>query len=300
MRLSDHPGVARQEMNRAKQKMNRLSRYRPAALTPPRIYLGYIPKGYRGTKRTVEHVKALIRAGAKDFYVRQKAIDIILERGVKAKDYLGEIEALFQWVQQNVRYTKDPFRVEVLHSARRMLELGAGDCDDMTILLGALLEAIGHPVRLVVIGPDPRRPRFFTHIYLEARHKGRWIPLDATMPYPLGWRPETPVREVISLEEKAGAVQVDLQKGRGLYRAFSRRRPSRILTIRTGRTMPGIVVELGRLRGLIYRAEKGWPGRPRTYIHVMEDPPRLVSNVEGTQLYIVGGNYRVTPRGIEG
>jgi hypothetical protein len=27
---------------------------------------------------------------------------------------LGEIKALFEWVQHHVRYTKDPFRVEVL------------------------------------------------------------------------------------------------------------------------------------------------------------------------------------------
>jgi hypothetical protein len=55
---------------------------------------------------------------------------------------LGEIKALFEWVQRNVRYTKDTFRIEVLHSAKRMLKLRAGDCDDMAILLGAMLEAI--------------------------------------------------------------------------------------------------------------------------------------------------------------
>ena len=71
---------------------------------------------------------------------------------------LGEIKALFEWVQRNIRYTKDPFRVEVLHSPRRMLELRAGDCDDMAILLGAMLLSVGHPVRLVVTGPDPLRP----------------------------------------------------------------------------------------------------------------------------------------------
>jgi transglutaminase-like putative cysteine protease len=106
-------------------------------------------------------------------------------------------------VQQNVRYTKDPFRVEVLHSAPRMLELRAGDCDDMTILLGAMLESIGHPVRLVLAGPDPLRPRLFTHIYLEVFYRGRWIPLDATMPFPMGWEPRTPVKEVIDIERTA-------------------------------------------------------------------------------------------------
>jgi transglutaminase-like putative cysteine protease len=145
----------------------------------------------------VGHVRALIRTGAKDFYVRQKAVDILLERNVKPKDYLGEIKALFEWVQRNVRYTKDPYRVEVLHAARRMIELSAGDCDDMAILLGAMLQSIGHPVRLVLTGPDPLRPQLFTHVYLEVNHKSHWIPLDATMPYSLGWAPRALVKKVM-------------------------------------------------------------------------------------------------------
>jgi hypothetical protein len=187
-----------------------MRRYIAPPLTPAHIYLGRIPKGYLGTKRTVEYIKVLIRSGAKDFFVRQKAIDILLERGVTPKDYRGEIEALFEWVQHNVRYTKDPFRVEVLHAARRMLELRAGDCDDMTILLGAMLEAIGHPVRIVLAGPDPLRPRLFTHVYLEAYDRGRWIPLDPTMPYPMGWAPRGLVKEVIAMERGENRVSQDL------------------------------------------------------------------------------------------
>lgn len=154
-------------------------------------------------------MKALIREGAKDFYVRQKGIDILLDRHVKAKDYLGEINALFEWVQRKVRYTKDPYRVEVLHSARRMLELRAGDCDDMAILLGAMLEATGHPVRLVLVGPDPLRPRLFTHVYLEVYHKGRWFPLDPTMPHPMGWAPRALVKEVIATERRPNMLSQD-------------------------------------------------------------------------------------------
>jgi hypothetical protein len=63
--------------------------------------------------------------------------------------------------------------------------------------------------------------------------------------------------------------------------------------------MPPVVLEIGRLAGLVYRSSK-WVGRPRTYIHYMDDPPRLVSDVTGRRLFIVGGSYRVTPRGIEG
>lgn len=175
----------------------------------PRISRRLIPRGYAGTMETAQHMKALIRAGSKDFYVRQKAIDILLERGIRPKDYRGEIKALFEWVQRNVRYTKDPFRVEVLHSARRMLELRAGDCDDMAILLGAMLQSVGHPVRLVLTGPDLLRPRLFTHVYLEAYHRGRWIALDATMPYPMGWAPRAPVRRVIPIRRRPTMLSQD-------------------------------------------------------------------------------------------
>ena len=168
--------------------------------TQPTIQIKQIPSGYLGTLKTAEQVSDLIKNGAKDFTVRQSAIDILMRREVRPKDYLGEIKALFEWVQHNIRYTKDTFRVEVLHSAKRMLELRAGDCDDMTILLGAMLEAIGHPVRLVLSGANPARPDMFSHIYLEVLHLGRWIPLDATMPHPMGWSSQAPVKKIIPLE----------------------------------------------------------------------------------------------------
>jgi hypothetical protein len=91
-----------------------------------------------------------------------------------------------------------------------------------------------------------------------------------------------------------------MQQGIGLYRTFNRFGASSIVMIQHSRVIPPVVVELGELVGLIYRSDKDQPGQPQTYIHFMEEPPRLVSNIEGKQLYIVGGSYRVTPQGIEG
>jgi hypothetical protein len=364
--------------------------------------------------RTASHVKRLIRDGAKDFYVRQKAIDILLERGVRPKHYLGEIAALFEWVQRNVRYTKDPFRVEVLHTPRRMLELRAGDCDDMTILLGSMLESVGHPVRLVITGPSALRPRLFSHIYLEVNHRGRWIPCDATMPHPLGWSPRAPVRQVIAIQEEPfhvhhtggarlaagidprrrarghqaegpsgpaavepaaqpgtareervapGPAPLHVGEGPGHPRpaqdhaaaqgiaaelgdlaagldgdGAGRRDPAGVsaapaaatgesasrrarasagapppgtlngflregadvLRVAFPRVIPPILIQLGDLVGLIYRSNKWHAGDPRTYIHFMQERPRLLCDTGGRQLFLVGGSYRVTQRGIEG
>ena len=155
----------------------------------PRIKICRVPKGRRGTLITARIIAQMIRDGAKDFYVRQKAIEIFRLSRVPAKDRMGEVAALFHWVRRNIRYTRDIFRVELLHTPRRMLELRAGDCDDMTMLLGAMLVSTGHPVRLVLAGFRPHKPHGYSHIYPEANVKGRWIALDATMNRPMGWAP---------------------------------------------------------------------------------------------------------------
>ena len=155
----------------------------------PRIQMLRVPRGAQGTLRTAKIIARLVQDGAKDFYVRQKAIEIFRAYDVKAKNRMGEVCALFDFVKRNIRYTRDIFRVELLHSARRMLELRAGDCDDMTILLGAMLLSTGHPVRLVLAGFGPNRPHAYSHIYPEVNVHGRWIAVDATMDKPIGWAP---------------------------------------------------------------------------------------------------------------
>ena len=155
----------------------------------PRIQVYRVPTGPSGTLVTARLIAQLIRDGAKDFYVRQKAIEIFRESGARPKDRFAEVCALFNWVRENIRYTRDIFQVELLHSARRMLELRAGDCDDMTILLGAMLKSTGHPVRLVLAGFRPGKPHSYSHIYPEVNVRGRWIPIDASMERPIGWAP---------------------------------------------------------------------------------------------------------------
>jgi hypothetical protein len=66
------------------------------------------------------------------------------------------------------------------------------------------------------------------------------------------------------------------------------------------RLIPRLLVRVGELRGLIYQSDRGQRGRARTFVHFLESPAELACNPEGRQLYILGGNYRVTRRGIEG
>jgi hypothetical protein len=88
--------------------------------------------------------------------------------------------------------------------------------------------------------------------------------------------------------------------GRKLLQIFHRFPTSNVIWAPCRRTIPRVLVRLGELRGLIYSSDRGRRTCPRTYIHFMETPPQLVCDPEGRQLYIVGGHYRITPRGIEG
>lgn len=58
---------------------------------------------------------------------------------------------------------------------------------------------------------------------------------------------------------------------------------------------------VGELRGLIYRASR-LPGEtPKNYVHFFKKSrlPMLVTDWTGKRLYIAGGQFQVTERGIE-
>jgi hypothetical protein len=85
-----------------------------------------------------------------------------------------------------------------------------------------------------------------------------------------------------------------------LFRRFHCFPESGVMRCPCRRLIPKVLVKLGHLRGLIYSSDRGQPQRHRTYIHFMETPPLLACDPEGRQLYVIGGNYQVTHRGIEG
>lgn len=89
-------------------------------------------------------------------------------------------------------------------------------------------------------------------------------------------------------------------RARELFERFHCFTAPRVIRRPCRRMIPRVLVHLGQLRGLIYSSDRGQRGRPRTFVHLMETPPTLACDPAGRQLYILGGRYRVTSRGIEG
>jgi len=91
-----------------------------------------------------------------------------------------------------------------------------------------------------------------------------------------------------------------LTQARETYRRFHCFPAARTYPLRCPRKDPAVQVYLGELCGLVYRARRGASSQPRTFVHFLETPAQLTCDPDGRQLYIQGGNYRVTRRGIEG
>ena len=137
--------------------------------------------GDAGTSQTIDLIRANVSEGMKDPVVRQTLASILMD--VPAHSDMLEVQAIYNWVKRNIRYTKDPINKELVSTAKFILTSQIGDCDDINaVLLPALLGSAGYPVRLVTIASNPNAPDQFSHIYSEVGVKGRWIPIDAARP----------------------------------------------------------------------------------------------------------------------
>ena len=89
----------------------------------------------------------------------------------------------------------------------------------------------------------------------------------------------------------------DLQRARALYQRFTLRTPGKLKKISIPDT-PKIIVAIGRVVGLIYRSNRD--GTMQNYRHdfAARSQPLFAVAPDGRSLYMIGGSYKFTGRGI--
>jgi Transglutaminase-like superfamily len=151
-----------------------------------------IRSGDGGVADTIAKMKALVSGpqGIRSFTVRQYALDAV--RGVERGQH--EIDSIFDHVKRDIEFRGEAG--EYLQSPEATIQLGAGDCDCISVLQAALLQSVGYQTRFKTIAL-PGSADELSHVYLEVWDKriGDWFPLDPTVEraYP-GWEPETIAR----------------------------------------------------------------------------------------------------------
>lgn len=145
-------------------------------------------EGPSGTVQTLAPMVGLVQCAVYDLGLRAFAHSLVDK--LSGHDFDGEIQKIFEFVRDKIRYAKDPVSVELVQTPRLSLDLGFGDCDDKCVLLNSLLAALGHAVLFNVVSYDGVS---FGHVFCSAwsRSRGDWISLDATNEKAVvGWRTE--------------------------------------------------------------------------------------------------------------
>jgi hypothetical protein len=156
-------------------------------LNSTRVQIG---RGDRGIAQTIRYMYGAVMGneGVASAEIRRQALTIV--QGVASRDQQGEIAAVLQWVKSNIAFRGE--WAETVQTPLVTLQLRAGDCDDQSTLMAALLGSLGYKTRFKTVAADPSAPYAFSHVYIEIfqRKTGQWISLDSTVPqsYP-GWQP---------------------------------------------------------------------------------------------------------------
>jgi hypothetical protein len=119
-----------------------------------------------------------VKKGSRDAAVRKKAYELARAacnaplniNEMSDDDLLKIAEAIYVWVRDSIAYVNDPAG-EYFQPPVRTMEVGAGDCDDQSILLAAMLGSIGFEPILVIL-PE--------HVYVELQVGGKQMPMDPT------------------------------------------------------------------------------------------------------------------------
>lgn len=156
--------------------------------TPRLASLHLIPDGAPGIEATLRIMSALVKQYKKSMAVRGTALQLI--SNCAQKDWPCEVQALHAFVRDQIRYVNDVTDVETVSTPDILLQDRAGDCDDKSTLLAALLESIGHPTRFIAIGFEPG---IYEHVYVETKVGNKWVALETTENVNAGWEPDPQV-----------------------------------------------------------------------------------------------------------
>lgn len=148
----------------------------------------YLGEGYEVTVNTMRIMAKIINSSIRDYYVRRWA-EKIIER-VPDDDY-NRVLAIYQFLERNTKYVRDPYGLELLKAPQVSLQLiDAGDipgldCDDMVILSMSLLKSIGFRVGMRAVSYTPEK--VYTHVYglVYVKPYG-WVPFDLVKNLGLG------------------------------------------------------------------------------------------------------------------
>lgn len=146
-------------------------------------------------RETLRRIGAAIHRASVYPPIRNHAAAIATTAG--PKDFMGQLNAVYDDFIKRWRYVKDPLTKELVTSSPQAvwrltmagdgigvgLGKGAGDCDCATVALGAELESIGFKIRIATTANKKAPPgKLFSHVFIQAHVPGHgWVTVDPVL-----------------------------------------------------------------------------------------------------------------------
>lgn len=140
----------------------------PSVVMPSKLKM--TPYTVHSMDQRVQHCVRMIQKGRNDPDIRALATKIASQKTRDGKwvcaerDYRCEVRLIYKYMRDNVRYIRDSIDRDTFQHPKRTLEFGGGDCDDYTITMGSLLQAVGYPVWCRIVQTTGNKD--YNHIYL--------------------------------------------------------------------------------------------------------------------------------------
>lgn len=116
-------------------------------------------------------------------YARQAVAQEVLSARTPQDRLLGQVRGVWRWVRDNIAFIMDPDNgrpTEFLSDVENILRLRAGDCDEHSIIAGAMLRSLGfRHIQLAVGGRSDVGPEHvFLIVWLD---RERYVVVDTTL-----------------------------------------------------------------------------------------------------------------------
>ena len=115
--------------------------------------------------------------------VIKEVADRIVVQACEDRGSICHAKALFYFVRDNFEYVSDPTAFEYVKTARQSLVSGGGDCDDASVLLANLLDAIGVRIKFVFVPGHVYVQAYIPKALNKYKVEGDMVGLDATCSY---------------------------------------------------------------------------------------------------------------------
>lgn len=134
----------------------------------------WLHKGKQGSLQTAAQMARLVREDTvRDTELQRFAAQLLINNGLDSHSPKRDIiAAIFAYVKQ-IKYIHDPAgSFDHIQSARKTIEKGFGDCDDLSVLLATLLAQVGLTPRFV-LARYKAGSKGYDHVYVDVD-----LPLD--------------------------------------------------------------------------------------------------------------------------